>query len=59
MKIQNQNEIPVSVVTTTTLGEFADTVKTPNDDCVILRWGTEPTAIVNSNLIYDVSTTDS
>jgi hypothetical protein len=50
---------PVSVSTTTTLGEFADTANTPNDDVVILRWGTEPTAIVNSTLIYDVSTTDS
>ena len=50
---------PVSVSTTTTLGEFADTANTPNNDVVILRWETEPTAIVNSTLIYDVSTTDS
>ena len=50
---------PVSVSTTTTLGEFADTTKPPNDDCVTLRWETEPTSIINQTLIYDVSTTDS
>lgn len=58
MKIQNQNEIPVSVVTTTTVGEFSDPANTPND-CVALRWETEPTAIINSTLTYNVSTTDS